>query len=167
MNRSFKEQSGGSVAEFLVVAVVVAVGAAFVIFAWPSLLSTGKPGQTAPPATAAVERANEAAAIGSLRAIASAESAYASANGSYGTLDDLSSAGVIDGRWTGAPVVGGYRYGLEVDQAGNRAFCATAVAADTSYAVSNRGAIYQIHGSDAPDCDPATGSISSGTVLGE
>ena len=155
--------------EFLVVAVVVTVGAAFVVIAFPSLLSSGK--TDAPPATAAVERANEAVAIGSLRAITSAENSYASASGEYGTLDELSSGGTIDSRWTGKPVVGGYRYELTVDPAGSKAFCAAAYrVADTSggysYAVSNRGAIYQLAGGDAPDCDSATGNITSGTVLG-
>jgi len=165
-----KGQSGGSAAEFLVVAVVVTVGAAFVIFAFPSLLSSGKAGDTAPPAAAAVERANEAVAIGSLRAIASAESAYASTSGSYGTMEDLRSGGQLDSRWIDNATINGYRFEIDVDPAGNKAFCATAAlvaAGVSSYAVSSRGAIYRLAGTDPPDCDAATGDIASGTVLGE
>ena len=96
-------------------AVVAAVGAALAIFAFPSLLSSGKAGD-ASPARAIVERANEAAAIGSLRAIASAENAFASTNGSYGTMDDLLVRRLDQARWTGTPVLNGYRFDLEVDQ---------------------------------------------------
>ncbi|HEY2865778.1 MAG TPA: hypothetical protein VGJ02_01685 [Pyrinomonadaceae bacterium] len=171
MRQINKHQSGGSTAEFLVVAVIAIVGAAFAIFAFPSLLSSGKAGDAAPPATSAVERANEAVAIGSLRAIASAEDSYASTNRAYGTFDDLSTGGTIDARWTGTPTISGYRFELTVDPAASKAFCAAAmlVSGQTggySYAVSNRGAIYRLAGGEAPDCDPATGDISSGTILG-
>ena len=115
MRDPHQNQSGGSATEFLVVAVVATIGTVLAIFAFPSLLSSGR--GEAPPATAAVERANEAAAIASLRAIASAESAYAAINGSYGDLDELSSGGTVDSRWTGKPTMNGYRFELTVDPA--------------------------------------------------
>ena len=164
-----QNQSGGSATEFLVVAVVATIGTVLAIFAFPSLLSSGR--GEAPPATAAVERANEAAAIASLRAIASAESAYAAINGSYGDLDELSSGGTVDSRWTGKPAMNGYRFELTVDPASSKAFCATATLAPGqtggySYAISNLGVIYQLAGNEPPDCDARTGAISTGTILG-
>ena len=170
MRNSGNTQHGGSAAEFLVVAVVATVGAALAIFAFPSLLSSGRTGE-APTAAVVKSEANEAAAIAGLRAIASAEATYAvgQGGGSYATLEDLLAPGLVDSRWKGAATMSGYRFELKVDPAGGTAYCATATPLETgasAYAVSSRGAIYKQSGGSTPQCDPATGTISSGTILG-
>ncbi len=60
--------------------------------------------------------ANETAAIGALRAIATAQSIYSvSHEGDYGTFEELVSAGQLDARFSGSqPVVGGYVLTMKV-----------------------------------------------------
>ncbi|HEY0546956.1 MAG TPA: hypothetical protein VGC91_16380 [Pyrinomonadaceae bacterium] len=69
--------------------------------------------------------ANEGAAIGALRTVASAESTYsASHDGDYGTLAQLVESGQLDARFGGSsPIVGGYVLTMRVspqDTAGGR-----------------------------------------------
>jgi hypothetical protein len=69
--------------------------------------------------------ANEGAAIGALRTVASAESIYsASHEGDYGTLAQLVESGQLDARFGGSPpIVGGYVLTMRVspqDTAGGR-----------------------------------------------
>lgn len=82
-----------------------------------------------PNLMAARRAANEAAAVGTLRAISSAQSTYVSTageNGNYGSMDDLLQNELID-RQTAAGAKNGYRF--EVEAAGD-SFVATAVPVD-------------------------------------
>ncbi|MBV9957989.1 MAG: hypothetical protein JO360_06180 [Acidobacteria bacterium] len=59
--------------------------------------------------------ANEAAAIGALRTIASAQAKYQATHdtGEFGTFEDLVKEGMLDVRFSGAqPVVGGYVFNM-------------------------------------------------------
>lgn len=60
--------------------------------------------------------ANETAAIGALRTIATVQSTYSvSHEGDYGTFEELVKAGQLDGRFSGSqPVVGGYVLTMKV-----------------------------------------------------
>jgi hypothetical protein len=60
--------------------------------------------------------ANETAAIGALRAIASAQTVYATTHeGNYGTFAELVQAGNLDVRFSGErPVIGGYVLTMKV-----------------------------------------------------
>ena len=60
--------------------------------------------------------ANEAAAIGALRTISSAQTSYSiSHEGDYGTFEELVMAGNLDARFTGdRPVIGGYVLTIKV-----------------------------------------------------
>ncbi len=54
--------------------------------------------------------ANESAAIGSLRVIASAEATYQAEHDAFGTLSDLASAGLLDEELRDGAVVHSYRF---------------------------------------------------------
>jgi hypothetical protein len=60
--------------------------------------------------------ANETAAIGALRAVASAQAIYSTTHeGDYGTFEELVKAGQLDARFSGSqPVVGGYVLTMKV-----------------------------------------------------
>lgn len=58
---------------------------------------------------------NETAALQSMRAIAVAQESFLSANGRYGTFDELISVGVLDARFAGtAPVSNGYVFTMKL-----------------------------------------------------
>ena len=155
----------------LAMLIVVVLGAFIAATSIPSYLSSRQGDQ--PTATGAKLKANEASVIASLRVLYRAELTYSVGDGlgSYGTLAALGSTGAVDQHWVVASNRSGYQFELILDSPGNKGFCATAERlsdkmGDYAYAVSQQGVTYQLAGDTAPACDPNTGVISTGTVLG-
>jgi hypothetical protein len=149
--------------------IIAALGVFIVATSIPSFLASREAGQRV--TTTAQLKANEAGVIAALRKIYSAEAASSITNtGNYGTFGDLSAATLLDATWTGTPTKNGYNFRLTPGPNG-LGYCVTAErtsgsTGDNSYALSNQGTIYQLAGDAAPTCDPDTGLISTGTVLG-
>jgi hypothetical protein len=81
-----------------------------------ALLATACDSEVQKATVGSKSAANETAAIGALRAIASAQAIYsASHEGDYGTFEELVKAGQLDARFGGSqPVVGGYVLTMKV-----------------------------------------------------
>jgi len=136
----------------------------------PSFLKSREAGQ--PAAVTAKLKANEAGVLSAIRILTEAENAYVlgGASENFATFEQLRSAGMIDSAFTDSGVRGGYRYTVSVGASGH-AYCVSATRAsredgDLAYAVSQNAVIYQMAGDHAPACDPDTGLITSGTILG-
>lgn len=84
---------------------------------------------TTNPLVGTKSAANETAAIGALRTISSAQSAYSvSHDGDYGTFEELVKAGNLDVRFSGdRPVVGGYILTMKVTAKGSDALAGSFV----------------------------------------
>jgi len=120
-----KGQKGFSLVELLVVVIIIGIIAAIAI---PSLLST-------------LGAANEKAAVGTLRTIHSSETTYLSRNNEYGTLAELSSAGLLDGVVEGT-AKSGYLFVMDADTA---KFCVTASPESGEgkyFVIDTRGTVY-------------------------
>ena len=88
-----------------------------ITFAFAAALTATACGNDVQKATVGSKSAaNEAAALGALRTIATAQSVYSvSHEGDYGTFEELVSAGQLDARFSGSqPVVGGYVMTMKV-----------------------------------------------------
>jgi hypothetical protein len=125
-----------------------------------------------PTAVTAKLKANQAGVLSAIRVISEAENTYVLGGSSenFATYEQLRSAGMIDSAFSDAGVRGGYRYTVSVGTSGH-AYCVTATRVssddgDLAYAVSQNAVIYQMAGNHAPTCDPNTGLITSGTILG-
>jgi hypothetical protein len=165
-----RSQSGMSSAGLLVVVIVATVTVVVVATAIPSLLRSREAGQ--PTAVTAKLKANEAGVLSAIRVITEAENTYVLGGSSedFASYEQLRSAGMIDSAFTDAGVRGGYRYTVSVGASGH-SYCITATRVsredgDLAYAVSRNAVIYQMAGDHAPACDPNTGLITSGTILG-
>src|SRR5687768_3705444 len=134
--KNVKNQKGFSLIELLVVVIIIAIIAAIAI---PSLLASRR-------------AANQSSAVANLRTIVSANATHASLNqGRYGaTFAAVSTAGYLDGSWTGSPVKNGYTFAYTASGTAPAivGYCVTATgtaaSGDNSYAVSHQGAIYQL-----------------------
>jgi type IV pilus assembly protein PilA len=155
MIKAIKENYGFSLVELLVVIVIIAIIAAIAI---PNLLSSRR-------------SANQASAIANLRTVATAQATYfASGGGTYGTFADVSGANLLDATWTGTPTKSGYEFELILGT-GGAGYCSTATrlsssSGDNSFSVSHQSTVYQLAGDTSPSCDPDTGLMATGTVLG-
>src|ERR1700757_2813147 len=90
-----KNNEGFSLLELLIVVAIILIIATIAI---PSLLRSR-------------QAANESGAVADLRTINTAEVTYlSSAQGNYGTISQLISAGLLDSRFTGT--VGGYNFNI-------------------------------------------------------
>ena len=90
-----KKNRGFSLLELLIVVAIILIIATIAI---PSLLRSR-------------QAANESGAVSNLRAINTAQVTYISTNGSFGNFPDLSTAGLMDSRFSAdGLIVGGYTY---------------------------------------------------------
>ena len=151
-------QKGFSLVELLVVVIIIAIIAAIAI---PNLLASRR-------------AANQAAAIGDLRTIHSAEIAYFSTDGNntgYATLANLATKHLLDGSWTTGVIKNTYKF-AESGVGTNGVYCVKADpdAGDTiskRYAVSQDGTLYEAPNSGTLAC-PATvdATVTGGTPVG-
>lgn len=130
-----KRQKGFSLIELLVVVAIILIIAAIAI---PALLQARK-------------SANESAAVGNLRALASAEFTYASRNSqNFGTLANLNSQGYVDNRFSqGGSVAGGFQYNENQNPGG--------LAGGTPFTVPSGFGLQAVHQGAAADYDFAVG----------
>jgi hypothetical protein len=168
------QQAGMSSAGLLVTVIVATVTVVVLATAIPSLLRSAKntDATDGPTGVTAKLKANEAGVLAALRVITEAESAYVLSGSSekFASYQELRASGGIDSAFTESGLRGGYVYKVSVGASG-RTYCLTAVRAsradgDLAYSVSQNGVIYQMAGDAAPKCDPETGLITSGTILG-
>jgi len=150
-----RSQRGFSLIELLVVVIIIAVIAAIAI---PSLLASRR-------------AANEASAIQSLRTISSAESTYIGtqgSNNSYGTLNQMNAAGMLDDMFVGGGFTkSGYTFTHSVAATPNR-FCADATPIATNgiriFGINESGLIWQGLTAATP-CDTGVLDTTGGSPI--
>ena len=128
------KDEGFSLVELLIVCIIIAVIAAIAI---PSLLASRR-------------AANEASAIQTLRTISSAENTYLGSQGSnnsFGSLNQLSSAGMLDATFVGTTFVkSGYTF-VHTLPATPTAYCADALPIASlgvrTFGINQSGLIWQ------------------------
>jgi prepilin-type N-terminal cleavage/methylation domain-containing protein len=116
-----KKNRGFSLLELLIVVAIILIIATIAI---PSLLRSR-------------QAANESGAVANLRTINTAEVTYMSGNGGeYGTIDGLVADGLLDERFEGSGVVGGYIYAITLSDS-NTNYVAVATAQSTNTGRNN------------------------------
>ena len=151
-------QRGFSLVELLVVVIIIAIVAAIAI---PNLLASRR-------------AANQAAAIGDLRTIHSAETAYFSTDGNntgYALLADLATKHLLDASWASGVVKNTYTFTeAGVGSAGVYCVQADPDGADTiskHYAVSQDGTLYEAPNNGALTCPASVdATIGGGNPVG-
>ena len=95
--RKVSSHQGFSLLELLIVVAIILIIATIAI---PSLLRSR-------------QAANESAAVATLKNVNAAQTTYLSTNGTFGSLPDLSSGGMLDARFTAnGAVLAGYAYSV-------------------------------------------------------
>ena len=150
-----KTQKGFSLVELLIVVIIIAIIAAIAI---PSLLASRR-------------AANEASAIQILRTINSAEVTYFGSQGSnntYGSLNQLSGAGMLDDAFVGTAVTrSGYTF-VHTLPATPTAYCADALPVASNgvrtFGIDHSGLIWQDL-TDASPCEDGVLDTAGGSPL--
>ena len=126
-----KKRSAFTLVELMIVLAIIAIIAAFAI---PNLMKSRM-------------SANETSAVGSLRALMSAEETYQNRFGVYGSLEQLSSEKLVD-----ASIAAGKKSGYRIarlDTGSNYAYCFVASPVDDGksgqkkYCITQQGTIYE------------------------
>jgi prepilin-type N-terminal cleavage/methylation domain-containing protein len=126
-----KSKTAFTLVELMIVLAVIAIVAAFAI---PNLMKSRM-------------SANETSAVGSLRALMSAEATYMNRYNVYGTISQLNAEGLIDNSLASGQK-SGYRIG-QIDTSSDYAYCFAALPVDDGrsgskeFCVTQQGTIYE------------------------